>query len=82
MSKASNKVVRIPRSRLVFAYVMCALGACLGPFDEFQEVGSIANSTILISLLGFSVGIIVVHFVIYRFEKHGKFLHYELNTED
>ena len=78
--ESPKKEVEIPKSRVIFAYAMCALGASLGPLDDYQEFGSVESSTLVISLTAFCIGIAVVHFVVYRFRKFGRFLHYDLHS--
>lgn len=82
MAEESNKAVRIPKSRVVFAYVMCAFGASFGLIDDYIEIGYVEASTIAISLLAFGVGVAIVSFVLYRLKRTGKFMHYDLNSPD
>ena len=82
MTEHTNKGVRIPKSRILFAYVMCAVGALLGPLDDYQELGNVESSTWIISMMAFCVGIAIVHFVVFRLTKYGKFMHYNLNSRE
>lgn len=80
MTEDSDKSYKVPKARILFIYVMAFLGVSLAPLDSYLEDGSIDSATWIIALISFLVGMAVIQFVLYRIQKYGKFMHYDLNS--
>lgn len=79
MADSSNKIYKIPKSRIVFIYVMAVIGVSLAPLDSYLESGTVDSVTWMVAVISFLVGVAVIQFVLYRLQKYGRFLHYDLN---
>lgn len=79
MTDSSKKNYKIPKSRIVFIYVMAVTGVLLAPLDSYLENGTVDSVTWMIAVFSFLVGVAVIQFVLYRLQKYGRFLHYDLD---
>lgn len=80
MTDNSTHKYKVPKARIVFIYVMAIIGVSFAPIDSYLENGSVDSATWIIALLSFLVGMVVIQFVLYRVQKYGKFMHYDLNS--